>query len=439
MPRRLRLFFSTLGLGLLTAGALVAQSPAAPTPVALQAYADQAEQELRNNILPFWLTQARDRAHGGFYGEITNDLKIDRTAPRGLLLTARILWTFSAAYRRYQDPTYLEMARWAYADLTERFLDRTHGGFYWSLDANQRPRDLRKQTYGQAFAIYALSEYARATGEPAARDLASATYRLLDASSRDPVYGGYFETCTRDWQRLTTADARIMGVSTAKSQNTNLHVMEAFTALLRIWPDDTIRRSQRAMIEVVLTRILDPRTHHLILLAEADWTPCGAAISYGHDIEVSWLLTEAAEICGDPAVLARVRPVAVAIARATLAEGVDTDGGVWNEGAPGRVTDATKEWWPQAEATVGFLNAYQISGNPQFFAASLHSWAFIQQNLVDRKYGEWLRVATTNTRLRARHPKLSFWKCPYHNGRACLELIGRLRLLAEEPAPARAK
>lgn len=439
MQRRLRLFFSALGLGLLSAGALVAQSPVAPTAAALHAYSDQAEQELRSNILPFWLTHARDRAHGGFYGEITNDLKIDRTAPRGLLLTARILWTFSAAYRRYQDPAYLEMARWAYADLTERFLDRAHGGFYWSLDANQRPRDLRKQTYGQAFAIYALSEYARATGEPAARDLASATYRLLDASSRDPVHGGYFETCTRDWQRLTTADARIMGVPSAKSQNTNLHVMEAFTALLRIWPDDTIRRSQREMIEVVLTRILDPHTHHLVLLAEADWTPCGDAISYGHDIEVSWLLTEAAEISGDPAVLARVRPVAVAIARATLAEGVDTDGGVWNEGVPDRVTDATKEWWPQAEATVGFLNAYQISGDPQFFAASRHSWVFIQENLVDRSYGEWLRVATANTRLRARHPKLSFWKCPYHNGRACLELIERLRWLAKEPVPARAK
>ncbi len=404
---------------------------AAPDAAALTHHARAAETELREHILPFWLAHARDQKLGGFHGEIDNELAVNPAAPRGLLLTARILWTFSAAYRRYQDPAYLEMARWAYADLTGHFLDREHGGFYWSLNADLSPLETRKQTYGQVFAIYGLSEYARATGETAARDLAIQTYQLLNKHTHDRQLGGFLETATRDWCRPAQWDAHIMGVPTAKSQNTNLHVMEAFTALLRIWPDDSIRQSLREMIEIMLERILDPQTHHLVLFLDQDWRPQGDSISYGHDIEVSWLLVEAAEVLGEPDLLARVRRESVAIAEATLASGVDpADGGIFNEGNPAGVTDRSKDWWPQAEAVVGFLNAYQLTGETRYFQASQRTWAFIETRLCDRVHGEWFWSADPSPTRRARHPKAGFWKCPYHNARACLELIERLEHLA---------
>lgn len=417
-----------------------ASAMAAPDGDALAHYARAAEAELREHILPFWLAHARDQKRGGFHGEIDNELSVNPAAPRGLLLSARILWTFSAAYRRYQDPAYLEMARWALADLTTHFLDREHGGFYWSLNADLSPRETRKQTYGQVFAIYGLSEYARATGDTATRDLAIQTYQLINQHTHDHQLGGFLETATRDWHRPAQWDAHIMGVPTAKSQNTNLHVMEAFTALLRIWPDDSIRQSLREMIEVMLDRILDSQTHHLVLFLDENWRPQGDAISYGHDIEVSWLLVEAAEVLGDPALLARVRRESVAIAQATLSAGVDpADGGVFNEGNPTGVTEHSKDWWPQAEAVVGFLNAYQLTGETRYFQASRQTWAFIDARLRDRVYGEWFWSADLAPDRRARHPKAGFWKCPYHNARACLELVERLQHLSSSSASAAEK
>lgn len=441
MRRLLLLIFTFMAHVLHATEPTTAQSAAPAIDAAtLARYAAEAESELRDDILPFWLNHARDLKRGGFYGEIRNDLVVDSNAPRGLLLTARILWTFSAAYRRYPDARYLEMARWAYADLTTHFHDQTHGGFYWSITADQRPLETRKQTYGQAFAIYGLSEYALATGDRAARELALQTYQLLQKHCHDEQSGGFVETATRDWRRPARWDAHIMGVPTAKSQNTNLHVMEAFTALLRTGPDASVRDSLREMIEVMLTRILDPQTHHLILFLDEHWKPRGNTISYGHDIEVSWLLVEAAEVLGEAPLIAKVRQESAAIAQATLAVGVDVnDGGIFNEGNPSGVTERSKDWWPQAEAVVGFLNAYQITGDARYFQASQHTWKFIQQHLIDRTNGEWFGCATTAPALRAHQPKAGFWKCPYHNGRACLELIERLHRLAKESVPVAAE
>ncbi len=412
-----------------------------PTPVAksdLHALAGSAERELRGNILPFWLKHAPDRERGGFHAFIGEDMQVRDDQPRGALLTNRILWTFSAAYRRYHDPEYLEMARWAYRDLIERFQDKEHGGFFWSVSADGRTPDARKQIYGQVFAIYGLTEYFRATGDKAALEQAIAVYRLIELHARDAKHGGYFDALDREWRRLPV---NLLGPG-PKSQNSHIHILEAFTNLLRVWPDAGLRARQRELIELLLARILDPRTHHLVLFMQDDWTPVGDEISYGHDIELSWLVVEAAEVLGDPALLTRAKQEAVAIARVTLAEGIDTDGGVFNEGGPHGLTNPNKEWWEQAEATVGFVGAYQISGEARFFAQAQRSWDFIQAKCVDRKNGDWYNtLARDGTPLREMKTragrtlpmaKLSIWKCPYHNSRACLELIERLEALAKK-------
>jgi len=414
-------------------------------PADLQALATGAEKELRENILPFWLDHARAPERDGFHSFIGEDMKVRDDLPRGALLTTRILWTFSAAYRRFPDPAYLAMARFAYADLTTHFIDQPHGGLFWEIAPDGKPLDAHKQIYGQVFGIYALSEYYRATGDKAALDQAIAIYRLIEKHAHDPKNGGYFDTLDRKWARMDGQKGNLLGEA-PKSQNSHIHILEGFTNLLRVWPDPELKQRQRELIELTMTRIIDPKTHHLILFMQDDWTPIGGNVSYGHDIELSWLLVEAAEVLGDPSLLARAKQEALAIAEVTAAEGVDADGGVYSEGNSHEATNRNKEWWEQAEAAVGFLNAYQISGDAKNFAHLMNGWTFIQEKLVDRKNGDWHNTLrpdgspilsfTTRDGKIISNAKLSVWKCPYHNSRCCLELIDRLsKLMKQHPTP----
>lgn len=395
--------------------------------------ARRAESELRTDILPFWLKHARDRERGGFYGQIEVDLKVRESAPRGSLLTSRILWTFSAAQRRYQEPAYLAMARWAFEDLQKRFWDEENGGVFWTVKANGKPLEARKQIYAQAFALYAYSEYYRATGDKAALARAVALFNLIESNAYDAQQGGYFEAFDRDWSDLPADTRSLIGTAEPKSQNTMLHIMEAYTNLYRIWPDPQLRRRLFELVDRMMTRVLDAKTKHLNLLMAADWSPRSHEVSYGHDIEFSWLLTEAAEVLGDEALLARARPLSVEIAQVTRAEGLDADGGLYNEGGPSGISDAGKDWWPQAESAVGFFNAYQISGDAVYLRTAQRSWDFIEKRIVDRENGEWYWGRDAKGRVVTRQPKVGIWKCPYHNGRSCLELIERVaKLLGDE-------
>ena len=392
------------------------------------AIADDARRELQENILPFWLKNARDLTEGGFLGQIDQQMRIDPAAAKGSLLTSRLLWAFSAAYRRDPRPEYLEMARYAYRDLSGCFSDREFGGLYWSVDRHGQPLDQRKQVYGQVFGLYALTEYSQASGDPEALEQAKALFRLIDRQAHDPRNGGYFDVLDRQWRRVDERHANILGPA-PKTQNSHIHILEAFTNLLRVWPDPDLQARQRELIGLLLDRMIDSHTHHLVLFLTEDWKPLSAGYSYGHDIELSWLLTEAAEVLGDPAMLARVKTAALAMAEATLAEGIDADGSIFNEGGPSGVTDAGKDWWAQAEAAVGFLNAYQLSGDPRYFAASRRCWNYIQDHFVDHANGDWYESLQRDGTPKLRF-KQSVWKCPYHNSRACLELMQRLPALA---------
>jgi mannobiose 2-epimerase len=414
--------------------AVRADLPPAAQAADLKALSASAEQELRGDILPFWLKYTRNPADGGYYGLITADMEVRKGFPRGALLTSRILWTFSKAYRTYHDPAYLEMARWAFRDQLDHFTDKVDGGLYWTITADGQPLDDRKEIYGQVFGIYALAEYYAATQDPAALEAAVRIYQLVEVHAHDHDHGGYYDALDRHWNRLAPGLKNPLG-DAPKSQNSHIHILEAYTNLLRVWPDPGLRENQRSLIEVTIHRIIDPRTHHLILFLQDDWTPISDAVSYGHDIELSWLLVEAAAVVGDPDLIARAKPISLAIARATLAEGVDPDGGVINEGGPHGYTNTNKDWWPQAEAAVGFMNAYQLSGDPRFLAASKHSWDFIQAKFVDRVHGDWIEsVRRDGTPIRT--PKVTLWKCPYHSGRSCFELVERIAALGAVP-PAR--
>lgn len=375
------------------------------------------------------MEQAVNPADGTFFGALTNALVPDLSAERGALLTSRILWTYAAAYRQYRDPAYIAMADRAYKDLLGHFHDAENGGFWWSIAADGSVLRDRKQIYGQAFAIYALSEYHAATGRREPLDQAIAAFQLIEKHGRDSIHGGYLEAFARDWKPIEDVRLSLVDQNDPKSQNTHLHVLEAYTNLLRVWPDAGLQQSLTALLEIMLTRIVDARTGHLGLFFAEDWTPRSDKISYGHDIEAAWLFTEATNVLKDTALTERTHSLAIKIADVTLAEGIDADGGVYNEGSPAGLTNTNKEWWPQAEAVVGFLNAYQISGEERFLRAALQAWDFIEQRLIDRQNGEWLRGVTREGGPLDGELKISFWKCPYHNGRTGLESVRRLRAI----------
>jgi mannobiose 2-epimerase len=384
------------------------------------------ETELRSSILPFWLNHTIDEEYGGFRGQIANDLTFDPLAPKGVILNARILWTFAKAFTVYSDPVYLDAARRAYEYLVRFFWDDEFGGVYWMVDYQGQPLDTRKRIYAQAFTVYALAEYYHAIGDGEVLARALRLVDVIETFGHDAENGGYFETYERDWtlaidQRLSDVDQ-----DEKKSMNTHLHLLEAYATLLRNHEHPTVRLRLRELLALFLEHIIDPKTHHFILFFDEQWHPRSEKISFGHDIEGSWLLSEAAEILGDVAILDRVRAVALSMAQAAFDEGLDPDGGLFYEADPTGIVDSDKHWWPQSEAVVGFLNAHRLSGRPHFLEAAERSWAFIEQHIIDRQYGEWFWLVSKDGVPDPVQDKVGPWKCPYHNSRTCFEVMERL-------------
>ncbi len=394
------------------------------------AWRQRLEYELTGNILPFWATYTVDEENGGFYGALTNDLQVLNDAPRSAVLTARILWTFAAAYRTTGEECYGAIARRAYDYILAYFRDPVHSGVYWAVDRHGQPVDDRKHAYAQAFAIYGLAEHHRATGDPTALAEAQTLFRLLEAHLYDAANGGYVECCTRAWGALNDMRLSAVDVNSRKSMNTLLHIMEAYTNLLRAWDDAGLRAQLKGLIQVFFDHVIDPEAHRFRLFFDDrwNWAHLSTMISYGHDIEGSWLLVEAAEVLGDAGLLVRARAEAVAMADAVLRAGLNPDGSIrYESGGYGERADQ-KHWWAHAEAVVGFFNAYQISGEARFADAAHAVWAYIDARFVDRIHGDWFKVLDAASAPLPDQPKVGPWECPYHHSRMCFEMLARLRM-----------
>ncbi len=393
---------------------------------ALDALREALSGELEGNILPYWLDKVRVRDGWGHHGWVGMNGRIRARAPRGGVLHARILWAYSAAARTLERPDLADAARSAFRDLSDHFHDREYGGFYWMLDAKGRVIDDRKQVYAQAFAVYALSEYAALSGDAEALALARETFGLVRRHAVDPVHGGYLEARDRQWG--PTRENRLSGrdMDSPKSMNTHLHVLEAWTCLFRVDASPAVREALSETYDWMRAHIVDDAESRMQLFFGMDWTKASDTTSFGHDIEGSWLLHEAAEVLGDPVRLADARALAVRMADKVLEKGLDQEyGGLFNEIANGRLK-TEKIWWVQAEALVGFFNAWQISGEHRFLDAAMNLWRFIDSHIVDHAGGEWFWETDRKGRPLHGRPKVEPWKCPYHNARACLEMMRRL-------------
>lgn len=382
---------------------------------------------LQKNILRFWLDKMVDQEHGGFYGRIDGHEHLHADAEKGAILNARILWAFSAAYRVLGDKTYLEAASRAKHYIIDHFIDPEYGGVYWSLDCNGKPLDTKKQFYAIGFAIYGMSEYARATGDAEALKVAIDLYRCIEEHALDHEYNGYIEAMTRDWQPIADMRLSELDANYPKSQNTHLHIIEPYTNLYRVWKSDELKASLHNLIDIFTDRILNPETHHLDLFFDMDWKRgAGALESYGHDIECSWLIHEAALVLGDAEVLKKVEPIVEMVAKASE-KGLNADGSMVHEAnLDTGYVDSDLHWWVQAEAVVGFFNIYQYFGDESALQKAQHCWTYIKENLIDNENGEWHWSRRKDGTLNLDDDKAGFWKCPYHNSRMCLEIIERM-------------
>lgn len=386
---------------------------------------EQTSDNLTNNILSFWSAKMPDEVNGGFYGRIDRNNQVIPDADKGGILNARVLWTYSAAYRVTRNPEYLRLATRAKDYILSHFIDKEYGGAYMMLNAKGEPKDTRKHTYTQAFFIYGLSEYARATGNKEALNAAIDIFELFEKNALDKELNGYFEVFTRDWQR--THDRLIGEKSPAdeKTMNTSLHILEAYANLYRVWPDKRMAERVENMINIFLDHIIDKNSYHLICFMDRNWNRTSQIDSYGHDIESSWLLYEAALLLKDPVLLEKVKGVSIKIANAAM-EGLLPDGSMLTE--RDRATGETRlvrSWWEQAETVVGYLNAYELSGDEKYLNISINAWNFIDKYLVDKINGGWFTSVSPDGVPGG--DKAGNWICPYHNGRMCLEIIERVK------------
>lgn len=342
-------------------------------------------------------------------------------APKGLILNARILWTFSAAYRIFHKENYLSTASRAKNYIQDNFIDREFGGAYWSLDSKGNPLDTKKQIYAIAFAIYGLAEYHRATLDAESLDAAVSLYRSIEDHSFDPEFNGYIDALSRDWQPLEDMSLSEKDQNAAKTMNTHLHILEAYTCLFRVWKDAELEGKLRNLIILFANTITGP-DGHLQLFFDEKWLPDGHIQSFGHDIECSWLLWEAACVLGDEALKERVRPVCSRIAVAGM-EGFTPEGGMiyeWDFTAGEK--HLNRDWWVQAETVVGCFYQWELTGDEKWREAAEAEWEYIKKDIIAPD-GEWYWGRLADGNVNTEDDRAGFWKCPYHNGRMCMELV----------------
>ncbi len=379
-----------------------------------------------DSILNYWSKHTPDNQNGGFIGQIDFKNHVIDGAEKGSVLNARILWSFSASYQLTKKEEHKKIATRAFEFLSKYFYDAEFGGLFWSIHADKTPKDTKNQIYALAFAIYGLSEYYIISKDEKALEIAINLYLQIEKYSYDSVNKGYLEAFARDWQPIADLRLSDKDANEKKTMNTHLHIVEAYANLFKVWKDTKLQNTITGLLETIDKHFINSETGHLHLFFNENWVEKPDVISYGHDIEAAWLLLQCAEISEDQNLIATYKKHAVQMAQATQ-EGLDTDGGLWYESDPENNTlVAEKHWWVQAESLIGFYNAYQLTGDEKYLNIVFKNWDFIKKHLLDPENGEWFwGIYRDNSKIEK--DKAGFWKCPYHNSRACLELIQRIK------------
>jgi mannobiose 2-epimerase len=406
----------------------------------LTSYSKIFEQELHHDILAFWIKFAIEKDGDGFYGAV--DLKglPVQEASKSCVLNARILWTFAEAAKDFKNQQYADIADRAYHVLINHFADIQNGGFYMSITSDNKPLDCIKHTYAQAFVLYALSKYYELTGNPELLLQLKNYFLLLEDKTKDRQNPGYLEAFTQDWQ--VYSENRMADNNEPRTMNTHLHILEAYAAFYKVSNDELAGKRLKELLELFIANIIRP-SGHLGIFFDVQFTEAETSkgiCSFGHDIEASWLLWEAAEILGDQKIIEKMRLLSVKMLDTVDRVGVDKDGGLFLESTRfGSHLRTNKHWWPQAETLVAFMNGFQLTLDTGYWEKLKLSWNFVNRCIIDHENGEWFtkvnRLGVPFLEEPADDPspyyrndwKIDPWKCPYHNGRAMMELIRRIK------------
>lgn len=387
---------------------------------------EEITRELTQHIIPFW-NSLRDNENGGFYGFMDSALKLDKNGEKGVILHSRILWFYSNAYMELKDPALLDNAKHAYEFLKNRCVDKEYGGVYWTMNADGTVRNDMKHTYCQAFFIYALSSYYRASGDKEALSLAYEVSELVEKNSVDDV--AYLEQMSRDWKtELPNEELSENGLMADKTMNTTLHMLEAYTELYLADHSTKILERLKFQLDLVYDKIFDKSGNKLLVFFDKQLNVIGDIHSYGHDIEATWLIDRACEVIGDKEYARKFEDMNKRIVRNIADIAYDkASGSLLNENDSG-IVNTWRIWWVQAESVVGFINAYQKGyGGEEYMHIAESVWGYIKEHIVDkREGGEWFSQVDENGSFAEFKPTVDPWKCPYHNGRMCLEVMRRL-------------
>lgn len=383
----------------------------------------EIKDHLNNTIIPFWM-RLRDDEFGGYYGYMDFDLKLDKKAVKGCILNSRILWFFTNAYATTGDKRLLNEAAHAYEFMRDYCMDYENGGIFWSLAYDGTPEDDTKHTYNQAFAIYALSSYYGVTHDPKAQELAYSLYHIIEEKCRDEI--GYLEAFNRKFEPVSNDKLSENGVIAEKTMNTLLHVFEAYTELYRVTGDPAVAEKLRWIMNLFADKIYNPTLHRQEVFFDKNYNSILDLHSYGHDIETAWLMDRGCEILGDDELTAKISSITKDLT-AQIYRRAFVNNSLMNECEKG-VDNTNRIWWVQAETVVGFLNGYEKDpSKKEYLEAAEAEWNYIKTNMLDKRPGsEWYWEVDENNQPTSRKPIVEPWKCPYHNGRMCFEVIKRL-------------
>ena len=384
-------------------------------------FVSEVKSHLQKALIPFW-EGLKDEEYGGYYGYMDYNLCVKQKAEKGCILNSRILWFFSNAYALLGEQHLLDHAKHAYSFLKEYCLDKTYGGVYWSLHYDGSVLDGTKHTYNQAFAIYALSSYYDVSKDEEALNIAHSLYELIESKCKDEE--GYLEAFTVDFQPESNEKLSENGVLAEKTMNTLLHVFEAYTELYRVAKEERVKEKLHVMIDIFLHKVYNKELGRQEVFFDEHWNSLIDLYSYGHDIETSWLLDRGAEVLEEEGVIKTIGEVTSIIAN-NIYERAYKEHSLMNEAEHG-VVDETRVWWVQAETVVGFLNEWEKHHEEQFYEGTLHVWQYIKDNMIDKRQGSEWYWALDKEHKPIEKPIVEPWKCPYHNGRMCIEVIRRL-------------
>lgn len=384
------------------------------------------QNHLYSKIIPFW-EGLKDDEFGGYYGLLDYELNLDKKAVKGCILNSRILWFFSNAAVRMKDETLLPYADHAFEFMKQYCFDKENGGVYWSLNYDGSVYDATKHTYNQAFAVYALSSYYEASGKKEAIKLAFELSDLIENTCKDE--GGYLEAFTADFKPESNEKLSENGVIATRTMNTLLHVFEAYTELYRVTKEAKVADRLNEMLVRFYNDIYNKDRHRLEVFFNDAYESLIDLHSYGHDIEAAWLIDKGLDVLGkavDGEIKDKIVFMTQDIAQNVFRLAYDGKSLVCeNENG---VDNQLRIWWVQCEAIIGFYNEYQKDAAKTDYAdAAAAIWEYVKEHIVDRRPGsEWLSEVDENAVPATKKPIVEPWKCPYHNGRMCFEMIERI-------------